>query len=257
MYILDGRGLEDYTPWRARAGLRPTPPTLRFMNLDQFDWNKASLTPRLKEMVRHLAEHVMLSWRSMRPIAYIRLIGHSDNTGKHDYNVDLGNRRARAVKEALENLLKEDILKRRIAILVEESPGELKWIADNRTPKGRALNRRVEVFVAPPEPLPEPEKKPTVKPPQPPRPPIIQTTPGPYPWEKLPTQPSPKTFKQWVNKWLDDHHVGKWLREKIWDAIFHKNFGLISTLLNTAGISGSEKDAFLGTIRALTETQTR
>ena len=102
MYILDGRGLEDYTPWRVRAGLRPTPPTLRFMNLDQFDWNKASLTPRLREMVRRLAEHVKLSWRSMRPIAYIRLIGHSDNTGKHDYNVDLGNRRAGAVKEAMD-----------------------------------------------------------------------------------------------------------------------------------------------------------
>jgi|SRR5262245_11726515 len=257
MYILDDRGLEDYTPWRARAGLRPKPQYLRFMNLDQFDWNKASLTPRLREMVGHLAKHVKLSWSSMRPIAYIRLIGHTDNTGKHDYNVDLGNRRAQAVKEALENLLKEDILKRRIAILVEEGPGELKWIADNRTPKGRALNRRVEVFVAMPEPPPDPEKKPILKPSEPPPPPIIQTTPGPYPWRKLPTLPPGKTFKQWVDEWLGDHHIGKWLREKIWDAIFHKNFGLVSTLLNTAGISGPAKDAFLRTVRALAETQTR
>lgn len=254
-----GRRLGDapsYTPWRVRLGLRPKPQYLRFLNLDQFNWNEASLTPPLRQMVGHLAKHVQLSWKSMQPIGFIRLTGHTDNTGKHDYNVDLGNRRARAVKEALENLLKEDILKRRIAILVEESPGELKWIADNRTPKGRALNRRVEVFVAPPEPPSKPVKKPIVKPPQPPQPPVIQTTPGPYPWGKPPTLPPGKTFKQWVDEWLGDH-VGKWLREKIWDAIFHKNFGLVSTLLNTAGISGPEKDAFLGTVRVLAETQAR
>src|SRR5262245_1721112 len=148
MYILDDRGLEDYTLWRARAGLRPNPQYLRFMNLDQFDWNKSSLTPGLRDMVGQPANQVNLRLSSKRPMAYIRLIGHIDNTGKHDDNVDLGNRRAQAVKEALDNLLKEDILKRRIAILVEEGPGELKWIADNRTPKGRARNRRLEVLVA-------------------------------------------------------------------------------------------------------------
>ena len=34
-----------YTPWRVRQGLRPKPQYLRFLNLDQFIWNKASLTP--------------------------------------------------------------------------------------------------------------------------------------------------------------------------------------------------------------------
>ncbi|MCI0428105.1 MAG: OmpA family protein [Nitrospiraceae bacterium] len=148
-------------PWRTRLGLRPKPQYLRFLNLDQFDWNKASLTPRLRQMVGHLAKHVQLSWKSMRPIGFIRLIGHTDNTGPEKYNVDLGDRRARAVKEELENILQEDILKGRIriAILVDPSPGASAPTAGNSTGKGRALNRRVEVFIAAPEPPPEPKKK--------------------------------------------------------------------------------------------------
>ena len=63
-----------YTPWRVRQGLRPKPQYLRFLNLDQFIWNKASLTPRLRQMVEYLAKHIKLSWQTMQPIAYIRLI---------------------------------------------------------------------------------------------------------------------------------------------------------------------------------------
>jgi outer membrane protein OmpA-like peptidoglycan-associated protein len=100
-------------------------------------------------MVAYLAEHVKLSWKTPQPLGFIRLIGHTDNTGPEEYNVGLGDRRARAVKEKLENILKEDIIKGRIriAILVEPSPGKSAPVADNRTREGRALNRRVEVFV--------------------------------------------------------------------------------------------------------------
>lgn len=162
---LVGRRLGDApprTPWRVRLGMRPKPQYLRFLNLDQFNWNEASLTPRLRQMVGHLAKHVQLSWKSMQPIGFIRLIGHTDNTGPEKYNVDLGVRRARAVKDELENILREDILKARIriAILVEPSPGASAPTADNKTREGRALNRRVEVFIAPPE-LPPPPPAPS------------------------------------------------------------------------------------------------
>jgi len=85
----------------------------------------------------------------MQPIGFIRLIGHTDNTGPEKYNVDLGDRRARAVKEELESILNEDILKGRIriAILVDPGPGASAPNADNRTKEGRARNRRVEVFI--------------------------------------------------------------------------------------------------------------
>lgn len=150
MYILAHKELGEApqpTAWRSRSDLRSQPQSLRFMNLDQFKLNKASLTPRLMQMVKQLAKHVQVSWKTMRPIGIVRLIGHTDNRGKHDYNVKLGTRRARVVKAALEELLKEDILNRRIAIFVEKSPGALQSIADNQTEAGRAANRRVEVFI--------------------------------------------------------------------------------------------------------------
>ena len=167
MYILPDRGFGDvpqYTPWRSRLNLNSQPQHLRFLNLDKFGLNEFSLTPAHTQMLKHLAKHVQVSWKTMHPIGIIRLIGHTDNTGNHNYNVKLGNQRALAVKEVLEKLLKEDILKRRVVILVDESPGELKWVADNRSPKGKALNRRVEVFIkgtpAPTSPIIPPDPPP-------------------------------------------------------------------------------------------------
>jgi outer membrane protein OmpA-like peptidoglycan-associated protein len=260
-YILVRNGLGDaprYTPWRVRYGLRATPQYLRFLNLDQFNWNEASLTPRLMQMVRFLAEHVRASWKSMQPIGFIRLIGHTDNTGKEQYNVDLGDRRARAVKEALENILKEDILQKRIriAILLEPSPGITKPIADNRTKEGRALNRRVEVFIAPPTPEAPPEPPPPQppKPPKPPPPPVIQTTPEPY-WKPIPPGGKGRSFKQWFNERLSK--VPKFLRDKIWEAIFGKDVSALSILLDQAGFSGAEKKAVLESIDQLAERPVR
>jgi outer membrane protein OmpA-like peptidoglycan-associated protein len=141
-------------PWRSRLQVGATPPYLRFLNLDQFDWSKPSLTARHLPMVKQLADHVQASWKTMQPIGLIRLIGHTDDTGPEKFNVSLGNQRAESVKSALETILKNDIIsgRIRIAILVEASPGESTPIASNRTIAGRALNRRVEVFIAPPLP---------------------------------------------------------------------------------------------------------
>jgi OmpA family len=264
MYILEGRRFGETPPrssWRARLGVRPKPASLRFMNLDQFNWNDASLTARLQQMIGQLAQHVRLSWQSMQPIGFIRLIGHTDNTGPEQFNVDLGNRRAQAVKEGLENILREDILRGRIriAILVEPSLGSSAPTADNRTREGRAGNRRVEVFVAPPEPSPAP------KPPPPDMTKAIEDAARRIEEEAarrrynqpVPTLPGGKSLKQFVDGWLSDRRVPKWVRNQIWDAIFGKNFGLMSSLLNAAGISGSVKDAFVETVRGLVEVPRR
>ena len=173
MYFLDSEGLGEATsrePWRVRMGLQAKPRYLRFLILDQFKWSEPSpaallrdsLTPRLREMIGRLAEHVRISWRSMQPIGFIPLVGHTDITGPENYNVPLGNRRAQAVKEELERLLSEDIRsgRIRIAILVEQSPGAGDPITENATSEGRARNRRVDVFIAPPEPPPPPPKPP-------------------------------------------------------------------------------------------------
>jgi outer membrane protein OmpA-like peptidoglycan-associated protein len=247
-YILVRGGLGEaplYTPWRVRYGLRPQPQYLKFLSLDQFDWNKALLTPRLIQMVKHLAEHVRASWKSMQPVGFIRLIGHTDNTGQEQYNVDLGDRRAQAVKEAIENILKDDILTKRIqiAILIERSPGPTAPTADNKTSVGKALNRRVEVFIAPP--IPAPASPPPPPPPLPPPPP----PPTDYHWKDKILLPPGKSFKQWFNERLS--RVPKFLRDKIWEAIFGKDVSLLSTLLEQAGFSSAEKNAVLQSIDQL------
>ena len=104
-------------------------------------------------------------------IAVIRIVGHTDASGAELHNIGLGNRRMEAVRTELHAQLGDLI--RRVLIDVEESPGKSKPIGDNRTAKGQAANRRVDVYVGPPIPKAEPWTKPYdwTPPPPPPRPP--------------------------------------------------------------------------------------
>jgi hypothetical protein len=214
-------------------------------------------------MVEGLAKHLQLSWKSMQSIGLIRLVGHTDNTGLEKYNIDLGDRRARAVKEALQTLLRSDIIERRIriAIVVDPSRGASAPTAENRTNEGRARNRRVEVFVAPAEPMPE-----APEPPQPgaidikirkdPGQSVIKTKPEPY-WRPVTALPPGRSLKQWVDERLRALGISKWLRDKIWSAIVGKDYGLLNILLDAAGVSGAAKEAFLQSVRVLAETPAR
>jgi hypothetical protein len=209
MYISERRGLGG-SPWsspsRAPSGILSKPPYLRYLTLDRFETNTASLTPRLTEMVDLLAQAVDLSWKSLQPISLVRLIGHTDNTGSEKHNVGLGDRRAKAVEAALQQRLTG--LLRKVAIVVEPSPGETEPTADNRTQGGRDRNRRVEVFVTfgvapsppppPPPPCIDPRKCITELPPGS----VIQTKP-PEPF----TQPIPpgrrgRSFEDWLKEVL-------------------------------------------------------
>lgn len=71
----------------------------------------------------------------------LRLDGHTDSIGSNQYNLALGERRAIAVKRYLvsQGIPAGDI--------VVNSFGETKPAADNETEAGRALNRRVEIFI--------------------------------------------------------------------------------------------------------------
>lgn len=73
----------------------------------------------------------------------IRIVGHTDNTGKHDYNVKLSIRRA----ESVYNFLKGQGIN--VIRLVSTGVGPDQPIADNSTVEGRAQNRRVEVYIVP------------------------------------------------------------------------------------------------------------
>ena len=68
-------------------------------------------------------------------------VGHTDSVGSDGYNQKLSMRRSQAVKAYL---VSKGIDKTRI---YTEGKGEKQPVADNKTPEGRAKNRRVEIEV--------------------------------------------------------------------------------------------------------------
>ncbi len=98
-----------------------------------FDFNKATLRPTTAQLVREIA--VMLKSNANW---VIQIAGHTDSTGKTDYNLRLSSDRASAVRRAL---IKEGIAEQRMKAV---GFGESQPKTDNSTLAGRAINRRVE-----------------------------------------------------------------------------------------------------------------
>lgn len=100
-----------------------------------FDFNKADIKaesdPQLAEMAKFLTQNPSLQ-------AFV--IGHTDNKGTLDYNVNLSNRRAAAVVQALATKYRVDAKR-----LTPRGLGPLAPASTNRTEDGRTKNRRVEL----------------------------------------------------------------------------------------------------------------
>ncbi|MFW5392544.1 OmpA family protein [Yersinia sp. 2544 StPb PI] len=77
-------------------------------------------------------------------ITHLRVDGHTDSIGKDEYNQQLSLQRASAVADALATI---GIPRANIEV---RGRGKLEPVADNRTPKGRAENRRVAMIVTAP-----------------------------------------------------------------------------------------------------------
>jgi outer membrane protein OmpA-like peptidoglycan-associated protein len=75
-------------------------------------------------------------------LARVRVEGHTDGNGNRAHNVDLSQRRAEAV---MEFLVRQGVPAAR---LEARGFGPDRPIADNKTPKGRAANRRVVFVIA-------------------------------------------------------------------------------------------------------------
>ncbi len=80
-------------------------------------------------------------------IKRVAIEGHTDDRGKHDYNVDLSDRRAKSVMKWL--IERGGITADR---LQAQGFGPDRPIADNGTPQGREKNRRVEFLILDPAP---------------------------------------------------------------------------------------------------------
>ncbi len=99
-----------------------------FFDFDSYALQETSL-PEIKRLFEILKDN---------PTLKVSIEGHTDNTGKADYNLQLSKDRAKAVSEQLISL---GINKNRVTY---EGFGSQKQIADNFDEEGRAKNRRVE-----------------------------------------------------------------------------------------------------------------
>ena len=79
---------------------------------------------------------------STESIEKITIIGHTDNVGQAETNLQLSTNRAIAVANQLRNLLPQSTIE--FSVL---GKGEQQAIADNTTEEGRQQNRRVEILI--------------------------------------------------------------------------------------------------------------
>ena len=100
-----------------------------------FDFDSAVLKPESKPTLDQIAKLL-----SEQPQLRLNVVGHTDNQGSADYNLDLSRRRAAAVVEALTATY--GVAGERLSPLGE---GFNQPIASNDTDEGRAKNRRVEL----------------------------------------------------------------------------------------------------------------
>ena len=100
-----------------------------------FDFDSARIKPDSNLELQEIAKLLR-----QRPSLRLLVVGHSDNQGGYDYNLDLSRQRADAVVKVLasEHGIQADRLR-------AAGVGYLSPVASNDTEEGRAKNRRVEL----------------------------------------------------------------------------------------------------------------
>lgn len=102
-----------------------------------FDFDSAKLRPEGQEALQNLAAEI----NSLEDVDSVTVDGYTDSTGPEEYNLQLSQRRAEAVKEALVSFgLDPDLI-------TVHGYGESNPVASNDTREGRQQNRRAEIIV--------------------------------------------------------------------------------------------------------------
>lgn len=145
----DGDGVYDYedacptvSGTKANNGCPEVRPEVRRMLKEamagvEFDNGKATIKPSSYALLDSITG-IMLS----NPTYKIEVQGHTDNVGQYDYNMDLSDRRAHAVRTYMVN---KGVPAGR---LTAKGYGPNIPIADNTTTEGRAKNHRIEFAIS-------------------------------------------------------------------------------------------------------------
>jgi outer membrane protein OmpA-like peptidoglycan-associated protein len=100
----------------------------------QFYTNSANLIPSSLSDIQQLGQHLVDS-----PELNVDVIGHTDNIGNPENNLELSKRRAETVRNLIVSM---GVQEKRISAI---GKGDTEPKADNSTEEGRMMNRRVEV----------------------------------------------------------------------------------------------------------------
>ena len=114
-------------------------------NVIYFNFDRADLTKEAKVKLKQVSQKLVDSDRQ------ITIAGHADEIGTHDYNLDLGRKRAEAVRDFLATL---GVNRTNLSIV---SYGETQPIVKSSKPEARSQNRRVEFTIVEPK---EPTRSP-------------------------------------------------------------------------------------------------
>lgn len=101
-----------------------------------FDTNRYNIKPNMRPVLDRFATTL-----NDNPVTTVTIIGHTDNTGTDAINNPLSVNRAAATRDYL---AARGVASNRISI---NGRGSHEPVADNNTVSGRAMNRRVEIFV--------------------------------------------------------------------------------------------------------------
>ena len=104
-----------------------------------FDTGRYDIKPELRPVLDRFATTL-----NQNPVTTVTIIGHTDSTGSDAVNSPLSVNRASAARNYL---VARGVATNRINI---DGRGSREPIADNNTQSGRAMNRRVEIYVAEP-----------------------------------------------------------------------------------------------------------
>ncbi|MDI1328432.1 MAG: OmpA family protein [Brevundimonas sp.] len=103
----------------------------------KFPTDRHALSPEAEQRLAELAQRLKGENRNV----YLEIQGYTDASGDAEYNDQLGEARAEAVRRSLS---RQGIALNRMATI---SYGEESPVAPNETPEGRAQNRRVAIVV--------------------------------------------------------------------------------------------------------------
>jgi len=137
--VLRLQQLEKSTHVEARGIVVTLPGSIYFAT------NRSDLQPGIRARLADIGKAL-----ASAPDRHIVVEGHTDSTGRADYNLKLSQLRAESVKAVL---LASGVEPGRIET---QGYGATKPVSDNKTPSGRSQNRRVEIIVqGGPAPAPE------------------------------------------------------------------------------------------------------